>query len=132
MFSQRGVLNLAHTPSELDAFQRRGNAMRLNGIDAVLMSRDQIRDFVPLLDCSDGARYPIGGGLMQARGGTARHDAVAWGYARAADARGVDIIQNCEVTGIRPGGGRVVGVETTAGAMPAQKAGDCVAGHSTG
>src|SRR5215831_675073 len=120
MFSQRGVLNLAHTPAELEAFQRRGNAMRLNGIDAVLMSRDQIQKFVPLLDCSDGARYPIVGGLMQPRGGTARHDAVAWGYARAADARGVDIIQNCEVTGIRRDGDRVIGVETTRGPIAAK------------
>jgi sarcosine oxidase subunit beta len=130
MFSQRGVLNLAHTPAELDAFQRRGNAMRLNGIDAVLMSREAIARAVPLLDCSDGARYPIVGGLMQPRGGTARHDAVAWGYARAADARGVDIIQNCEVTGIRRAGGRVVGVETTRGAIACKKLGLAVAGHS--
>jgi sarcosine oxidase subunit beta len=130
MFSQRGVLNLAHTPAEFEAFQRRGNAMRLNGIDAVLMRRDAIADTVPLLDCSDQARYPIVGGLMQPRGGTARHDAVAWGYARAADARGVDIIQNCEVTGIRREAGRVVGVETTRGPIACGKLGICVAGHS--
>jgi len=130
MFSQRGVLNLAHTPAEIEAFQRRGNAMRLNGIDAVLMSRDEIARAVPLLDCSDRARYPIVGGLLQPRGGTARHDAVAWGYARAADARGVDIIENCEVTGIRREGGYVLGVETTRGPIAAKKIGICVAGHS--
>jgi sarcosine oxidase subunit beta len=130
MFSQRGVLNLAHTPAEFEAFQRRGNAMRLNGIDAELMSRGDIARAVPLLDCSDQARYPIAGGLMQPRGGTARHDAVAWGYARAADARGVDIIENCEVTGIQREGGYVLGVETTRGPISAKKIGICVAGHS--
>jgi sarcosine oxidase subunit beta len=104
--------------------------MRLNGIDAVLLDRDEVAASVPLLDCSAGARYPIVGGLLQPRGGTARHDAVAWGYARAADARGVDIIQNCEVTGIRREGGRVVGVETTRGPIGAKKVGICVAGHS--
>ena len=130
MFSQRGVLNLAHTPGELEAYQRRGNAMRLNGIDAVLLSREAIARAVPLLDCSDAARYPIVGGLLQPRGGTARHDAVAWGYARAADARGVDIIQNCEVTGIQREGGYVTGVETTRGPIAAKKIGICVAGHS--
>jgi sarcosine oxidase subunit beta len=104
--------------------------MRLNGIDAVLMSRDEIARSVPLLDCSERARYPIVGGLLQPRGGTARHDAVAWGYARAADARGVDIIENCEVTGIRREGGYVLGVETTRGPIAAKKIGICVAGHS--
>ena len=130
MFSQRGVLNLAHTPAEFEAFQRRGNAMRLNGIDAELMGRADIAGAVPLLDCSDQARYPIVGGLLQSRGGTARHDAVAWGYARAADARGVDIIENCEVTGIRREGGYVLGVETTRGPIAAKKIAICVAGHS--
>jgi sarcosine oxidase subunit beta len=98
MFSQRGVINLAHSYADLDAYARRGNAMRLNGIDAELLMRDQVSAMVPLLDCSPTARYPIMGGLLQARGGVARHDAVAWGYARAADTRGVDIIQQCEVT----------------------------------
>src|SRR5216117_3609658 len=93
MYSARGVLNLAHTPQELDAFARRGNAMRLNGIDAELLSREEVRRRVPRLDC-DG-RFPVIGGLLQPRGGTARHDAVAWGFARAADARGVDIIERC-------------------------------------
>jgi sarcosine oxidase subunit beta len=131
MFSQRGVVNLAHSDSQLDAFHRRGNAMRLNGIDAVMLSRDQVARLAPLLDCSPTARYPVKGGLAQPRGGVARHDAVAWGYARAADARGVDIIQNCEVTGIRRDGGRVVGVETTRGTIGADKVGIVVAGNSS-
>jgi sarcosine oxidase subunit beta len=131
MFSQRGVVNLAHSDSQLDAFNRRGNAMRLNGIDAVMLSRDEVARMVPLLDCSPAARYPVMGALLQARGGVARHDAVAWGYARAADARGVDIIQNCEVTGIRRDGDRVVGVETTRGAIGGDKIGIVVAGNSS-
>ena len=131
MFSQRGVLNLAHSDAQLDSSARRGNAMRLNGIDAELWTREQIRDEVPLLDCSPTARFPIMGGLFQRRGGVARHDAVAWGFARAADARGVDIIQNCEVTGIRREGGRVSGVETTRGIIGANKIGIVVAGNSS-
>jgi sarcosine oxidase subunit beta len=131
MFSQRGVLNLAHTDSQLDTFARRGNAMRLNGIDAVLLDREAVRAMVPLLDFSDRARFPIRGGLLQPRGGTARHDAVAWGYARAADQRGVDIIQNCEVTGILREGSRVTGVETTRGTIRAPKVGIAVAGHTS-
>lgn len=130
MFSQRGVLNLAHTPGQLDAYARRGNAMRMNGIDAVLLDREQVAAKVPLLDCSAAARFPIAGGLLQPRGGTARHDAVAWGYARGADALGVDIIQNCEVTGIRREGNRVTGVETTRGFIGAGKVGVVVAGHA--
>ncbi|NIM27269.1 MAG: sarcosine oxidase subunit beta family protein [Gammaproteobacteria bacterium] len=131
MFSQRGVINLAHSDPQLDAFNRRGNAMRLNGIDAVLLSREDVARRVPLLDCSPTARFPIMGGLLQPRGGVARHDAVAWGFARAADAHGVDIIQNCEVTGIRREGARVVGVETTRGAIGAGKIGIVVAGNSS-
>ena len=131
MFSQRGVVNLAHSDSQLDVANRRGNAMRLNGIDAVMLSRDEVARMVPLLDCSPTARYPVTGALLQARGGVARHDAVAWGYARAADARGVDIIQNCEVTGIRRDGDRVVGVETTRGAIGGDKIGIVVAGNSS-
>ncbi|HLI14001.1 MAG TPA: sarcosine oxidase subunit beta family protein [Alphaproteobacteria bacterium] len=130
MFSQRGVLNLAHSDAQLDAFARRGNAMRLHGIDAELLTRDEVRAMVPLLDASDHPRFPILGGLLQPRGGTARHDAVAWGYARAADAQGVDIIQNCEVTGIDCAGGRVRGVATTRGAIQAARIGIAVAGHS--
>ncbi|MDH3694766.1 MAG: sarcosine oxidase subunit beta family protein [Gammaproteobacteria bacterium] len=131
MFSQRGVINLAHSDPQLDSFARRGNAMRLNGIDAEMLTREQIQEMVPLLDCSSNARYPVMGGLIQKRGGTARHDAVAWGYARAADARGVDIIQNCEVTGIRRDGNKVVGVETSRGYIGAKKVGIVVAGNSS-
>jgi methylglutamate dehydrogenase subunit A len=131
MFSPRGVLNLAHSDAQLDAAMRRGNAMRLNGIDAEWLGLDQVRREVPLLDCSDQQRYPIVGGLMQRRGGIARHDAVAWGYARAADARGVDILQNCEVTGFRLERGRVLGVETSRGYIGAGKVGLAVAGHSS-
>ena len=131
MFSQRGVVNLAHSDPQLDAANRRGNAMRLNGIDAVMLSRDEVARLVPLLDCSPTARYPIMGAVLQARGGVARHDAVAWGYARAADACGVDIIQNCEVTGIRRDGDRIVGVETTRGAIGGDKIGIVVAGNSS-
>jgi heterotetrameric sarcosine oxidase beta subunit len=130
MFSQRGVINLAHSDVQRDAYRRRGNAMRLNGIDAAWLTRDEVARHVPLLDCSAKARYPIIGGLLQPRGGTARHDAVAWGYARAADARGVDIIQECEVTGIRIEGGRARGVDTTRGFIAAGKIGLAVAGHS--
>jgi sarcosine oxidase subunit beta len=114
----------------MDAAMRRGNAMRLNGIDATLLSREEIARRIPNLDCSPDARFPIHGGLLQPRGGTARHDAVAWGYARGADARGVDIIQQCEVTGIRIANGAVTGVETTRGFIETGKLGLAVAGHS--
>ena len=130
MYSARGVLNLVHTPAEVDAAMRRGNAMRLNGIDAEFLTRDEIAARIPNLDCSPDARFPILGGLLQPRGGTVRHDAVAWGYARAADALGVDIIQQCEVTGIRVEGGAVTGVETTKGAIATSRVGLAVAGHS--
>src|SRR5580765_2521051 len=130
MYSARGVLNLVHSPAEIDAAMRRGNAMRLNGIDAEFLSRDQIARWIPNLDCSANARFPILGGLLQPRGGTVRHDAVAWGYARAADALGVDVIQQCEVTGIRTEGGAVVGVDTTRGFIGTAKLGLAVAGHS--
>ena len=131
MFSQRGVLNLAHSDPQTESFARRGNAMRLNGIDAVMMSREEIQAKVPLLDCSRKTRHPIMAALYQARGGTARHDAVAWGLARAADARGVDIIQSCEVIGIRKEGNRVLGVDTTRGYIGAKKIGIAVAGNSS-
>src|SRR5204862_3198928 len=131
MYSARGVLNLVHSPADMDAAMRRGNAMRLNGIDATFLSRDEIARRIPILDCSPDARFPIHGGLLQPRGGTARHDAVAWGYARAADALGVDIIQQCEVTGIRVENGAVAGVETTRGAIATSRVGLAVAGHSS-
>jgi methylglutamate dehydrogenase subunit A len=131
MVSQRGVLNLYHSDAQRDAYARRGNAMRLYGVDAELLDRDAVRKMAPFLNF-DHARFPIQGGLLQRRGGTARHDAVVWGYARAASARGVDIIQNCEVTGfIRNPQGRMVGVETTRGAIMGGKIGMAVAGNSS-
>ena len=130
MFSQRGRLDLAHTDGQLDAQLRRANAMRLNGIDAEYLTLAQCQAFVPLIDGSPRTRFPVLGGVLQRRAGVARHDAVAWGLARGADARGVDIIQNCEVTGFRRDGGRVVGVTTTRGDIAAGKVGIAVAGHS--
>lgn len=129
MISQRGILNLIHTDAQRDAFTRRGNAMILNGADAVMLSTDQIKAEYPFLNVND-ARFPIKGGLAQRRGGTVRHDAVAWGYARGADSRGVDIIQNCEVTGFRIEQGACVGVETSRGFIGAKKVGAAVAGSS--
>jgi methylglutamate dehydrogenase subunit A len=131
MVSQRGVLNLCHTDAQRDAFARRGNAMRLHGVDAELLDRDAVRAMAPFLNF-DHARFPIIGGLLQKRGGTARHDAVAWGYARGASDRGVDIVQNCEVTGIlRDAAGAVTGVETSRGVIRAGKVGLAVAGNSS-
>ena len=130
MFSPRGVINLAHTEGQRDQMFQRGNRMLLNGIDAEWMSRSEIARHVPHLDCSDNARFPIFGGLMQRRGGTARHDAVAWGYARAASALGVDIIQNCEVKGFTREGNRITSVQTTLGNIGAGQVGIAVAGHS--
>jgi sarcosine oxidase subunit beta len=130
MVSQRGIINLIHTDAQRDAFTRRGNAMLMNGADAELLDRDQVRRMYPFLNY-DNARFPIKGALMQRRGGTVRHDAVAWGYARGADARGVDLIQNCEVTGMRIEGGRILGVETTRGFIGARKVGVAVAGSSS-
>jgi heterotetrameric sarcosine oxidase beta subunit len=130
MVSQRGVINLYHSDPQRDAYARRGNAMRLHGVDAELLDADQVRALLPYLDFDD-ARFPIQGGLLQGRGGTARHDAVVWGYARSADRLGVDIIQNCEVTGIRLANGRVSGVETTRGEIGAGKVAIVVAGSSS-
>ncbi|MGY6705059.1 sarcosine oxidase subunit beta family protein [Roseinatronobacter sp.] len=130
MVSQRGILNLIHSDAQRDAFTRRGNGMILHGADAELLSADQVRREYPFLNFDD-ARFPIKGGLAQRRGGTVRHDAVAWGYARAADSRGVDIIQNCEVTGFRIENGTCVGVETTRGFIGAGKVGVAVAGNSS-
>lgn len=131
MVSQRGVINLYHTDGQRDAYARRGNAMMMEGVDAELAGRERIRQLAPYLNF-DNARFPIQGGLIQWRGGTARHDAVAWGYGRGADRRGVDIIQNCEVTGIVRGeDGRITGVETTRGRIGCGKLGLATAGHST-
>jgi len=129
MMSQRGVLNLFHSDGQRDAFARRGNSMRNQGDDAELLTREEVRAKVPFLDF-DNTRFPIYGGLWHGRGGTARHDAVAWGYARGADQRGVDLIQNCEVTGIDIENGRVTGVQTSRGAIRAKKVGIVVAGRS--
>ncbi|RUX30668.1 sarcosine oxidase subunit beta [Mesorhizobium sp. M7A.F.Ca.US.011.01.1.1] len=131
MFSQRGCLNLAHTPAQFDDYARRGNAMRHLGVDAELMTKAEIKHLIPALDISDSARFPVVGGLMQRRAGTARHDAVAWGYARGADRRGVDIIENCEVTGFLRDGDRISGVTTSRGDIRARKVAVAVAG-STG
>ncbi len=129
MISQRGVLNLCHTDAQRDAFRRRGNAMRLNGVDAELLDTEGVRRIAPFLNF-ESARFPIKGGLLQPRGGTVRHDAVAWGYARGADSRGVDILQNCEVTGFRIEKGICKGVETTRGFIGAGTVGVAVAGSS--
>jgi methylglutamate dehydrogenase subunit A len=131
MFSQRGVLNIGHSPAQMDGFARRGNQMLLNGLDAELFNKEQVGVALPGIDMSRNARFPIEGGLMQRRAGTARHDAVAWGYARAADARGVDLIENCEVTGFLRDGEKVTGVKTTRGEIRAGKTAVAVAG-STG
>jgi heterotetrameric sarcosine oxidase beta subunit len=131
MVSQRGVLNLYHSDAQRDAYARRGNAMRLHGVDAELLDHDAVRNMAPFLNF-EAARFPVQGGLLQRRGGTARHDAVVWGYARAASDLGVDIIQNCEVTGfVRNPAGRMIGVETTRGKIMGGKIGMAVAGHSS-
>ena len=129
MFSQRGVLTIAHSWHELREMSRRVHAIRLNGIDSDVLNPDQIKKLVPMINIDPSIRYPVMGGFLQRRGGTARHDAVAWGYARAADDLGVDIIQNCEVTGLRRKGNRIEGVETTKGFIKAPKVGCVVAGH---
>ncbi len=129
MFSQRGLINLFHSDGQRDAFARRGNMMINQGDDAQLLDREAVRKKLPYLDFEQG-RFPIYGGLYHPRGGTARHDAVAWGYARGASDRGVDLVQNCEVTGIDIEGGVVKGVQTTRGAIRAKKVGIIVAGRS--
>jgi len=130
MISQRGVLNLYHSDPQRDEFARRGNAMLIAGVDAELLDREQVRAMAPFLD-HDNARFPILGGLLQRRGGTARHDGVAWAYARAADAHGVDIIQNCAVEGICIENGTVTGVETSRGFIGCRKIGLAAAGNSS-
>jgi len=130
MVSQRGVLNLFHNDSQRDACVRRGNSMHLHGVDGELLDRNDVRKLLPMADF-DNARFPIHGGLLQRRGGTVRHDAVAWGYARAADSLGVDIIQNCEVTGIRQDGNGVTGVETTRGFIASRRIGMTCAGNTS-
>nr|WP_170538302.1 sarcosine oxidase subunit beta family protein [Ruegeria arenilitoris] len=129
MHSQRGIINLFHSDGQRDAAARRGNMMISQGDDAILLDRDALREMLPYLNYGD-LRFPIYGGLYHPRGGTARHDAVAWGYARGADQRGVDLIQNCEVTGIDIENGAMRGVQTTRGAIRARKVGIVVAGRS--
>lgn len=130
MFSQRGVLNLGHNLQDMRDIERRVNANRLNGIDGEVVSPKRIKEIAPLINISSDCRYPILGASWQPRGGTARHDAVAWGYARGADALGVDLIQETEVTGIRRKNGAVVGVETTQGFIGARKVACVTAGNS--
>ena len=130
MVSQRGIINLFHSDAQRDAAVRRGNSMILHGADADLLDQDDLRRMCPYLNF-DNARFPIKGGLMQKRGGSVRHDAVAWGYARAADRLGVDIIQNCEVTGFVMDGGKCVGVETSRGKILSKKTGVAVAGSTS-
>jgi len=130
MVSQRGLLNLSHNDPQQDAFARRGNAMLLAGADAVLLDQEDVRKKYPFLDF-ENARFPIRGGLLQPRGGTVRHDAVAWGYARGADGFGVDIIQNCEVTGFKIEGGVCKGIQSSRGDIRAKQVAVCVAGSSS-
>lgn len=119
MFSQRGVLNLAHSTAQMDDLARRGNAMAMDGVDAELLDLEQVRRRVPLLEANADTRFPVVGGMIQPRAGTARHDAVAWGYARAAAAHGVHVVQHCEVTGIEHDGHAVTGVQTSRGPIRA-------------
>ncbi len=129
MFSQRGVLNLGHTLQEMRDIERRVNANRLNGVDGEVVTPAQIKEMIPYINLN--TRYPVLGASLQRRGGVARHDAVAWGFARAADAHGVDIIQNCEVLGIGREGGQVTGVDPVKGFIKAKKVAIVSAGHSS-
>ena len=131
MFSQRGVYNLGHNLQDMRDIERRVSANRLNGIDAEVVDVAQIKKAIPLIDTSPTARYPILGASLQRRAGVARHDAIAWGFARAADTLGVDIIEQCEVTGINRVDGKVTGVATTRGAINAPKIGVVVAGNAS-
>jgi sarcosine oxidase subunit beta len=131
MLSQRGLVMLAHSRHDLDAMSRWANAMRMNGIAAELLTREEVGELAPALDLSPRARLPVLGGFAQRRAGTARHDAVAWGYARAASALGVDIIQNCEVTGFVKENGQVSGVDTNRGRIRAERVAIAAAGHSS-
>ena len=130
MMSQRGLIMLCHSDGQRDAFVRRANAMRSRGDDSQMLSVRDLRKLLPYLNYNS-ARFPIYGGLLQKRAGTARHDAVAWGYARAADQRGVDLIQNCEVTGFNINSGKITGVETTRGRIESNKVAIVVAGRSS-
>jgi sarcosine oxidase subunit beta len=132
MFSARGVMMLAHTVHDIQVIKRHVHANRCNGVDNEWLEPEEAKAFCPLLNISDDIRYPVLGAALQRRGGTARHDAVAWGYARAADALGVDIIENCEVTGIQRGaGGAVEALETSRGVIRARKVGVAAAGNTS-
>ena len=131
MFSQRGVMNVAHNLHDVRELKRRWHANRLNDIDCEWLNTKQVKEFCPVINTSPNIRYPVMGATLQRRGGTARHDAVAWGYARGADAMGVDIIQNCEVTNIKVKNGQVIGIETTKGSIKSKKIGVAAAGHSS-
>jgi sarcosine oxidase subunit beta len=130
MFSPRGVIMLAQTHHEVRGYQRTAHANALQGVSTEFIAPEKVKELVPIINI-DGPRYPVLGGLWQPRGGTARHDAVAWGYARACSDMGMDIIQQCEVTGVRRDGDKVVGVDTTKGAIDCDKLGIVVAGHSS-
>jgi sarcosine oxidase, subunit beta len=131
MLSQHGAVTLAHSPGQMDGLERWSNSIQLQGIDAEMLNVQQVKEFMPVLDTSSDARFPIHGGFIQRRAGVARHDAVAWGYARGADALGVDIIQNCEVKDVRLNGNRIVGVDSSRGYIEADKVVFAVAGNST-
>src|SRR5271168_956721 len=131
MFSARGVMMLAHTVHDVQVSKRHIHANRCNGVDNEWLDPEQAKEFCPLLNIGDNIRYPVLGAALQRRGGTARHDAVAWGYARAADALGVDVIENCEVTGIRCDARGVAALETTRGVIESRKVGVSAAGHSS-
>jgi sarcosine oxidase subunit beta len=132
MFSPRGVMMLAHTVHDIQVFKRHVHANRCNGVDNEWLEPEQAKEFCPPLNIEDNIRYPVLGAALQRRGGTARHDAVAWGYARAADALGVDIIENCEVTGMRrDASGAIEALETTRGVIQSRKVGVSAAGHSS-
>jgi sarcosine oxidase subunit beta len=132
MYSARGVMMLAHNVHDVQVTKRHVHANRLAGVDNEWLTPEQAKEFCPILNISKDIRYPIMGAALQRRGGVARHDAVAWGYARAADTLGVDIIQNCEVTGItRDASGAVSGIQTTRGAIATKRIGVVAAGHSS-
>jgi sarcosine oxidase subunit beta len=131
MFSQRGVFNLGHTLQDMRDIERRVNANNLNGIDALVLDAQEVKRRIPLIDISPNKRYPILGASFQPRGGVARHDAVAWGFARGASKLGVDIVENCEVTGLDIGDGRIKGLETSRGYIGAERVGCVAAGHSS-
>jgi len=130
MFSQRGVMNVGHSLQDMRDIERRVNANRLNGVDGMVLTPAQVQEIVPIMN-NKSLRYPVMGASFQPRGGVARHDAIAWGFARAADRLGVDIIQNCEVVGIQREGDQVVGIETTRGTIKSKKIGVVAAGHSS-